>query len=41
MGEIILAAEIQTLIEKYGEEAVKEALMKALEKEMNPACPEE
>ncbi len=38
---IVLAAEISSLIEQYGEEAVKEALFAALEKDMNPACPEE
>jgi hypothetical protein len=38
---IVLAAEIQILIEKYGEEAVKEALMKALEKDLRPECPEQ
>lgn len=36
---IVLATEIQTLVEKYGEEAVKEALMKALEKDIR--CLEE
>lgn len=41
MSKIILAAEIQMLLEQYGEEQVKEALMKTLEKDINPACPEE
>ena len=36
---IVLAAEIQTLIELYGEEAVKEALMKVIEKDIK--CPEQ
>ncbi len=39
MSTIILAAEMQLLIEKHGEEAAKEALMKALEKDIK--CPEE
>lgn len=41
MSSIFLQSEIQMLIEKYGEEQVKEALMAALEKDMNPACTEE
>lgn len=37
----ILASEIQILVERYGEQQVKEALMQALEKDINQACPEE
>lgn len=41
VSEIILASEIKVLVERYGEQPIKEALFAALEKDMNPACPEE
>ena len=34
MTSVLLNAEMQLLVEKYGEDAVKEALMKCLEKEL-------